>query len=245
MIINSISIIIVTYERFLATKRCIESIQNQKDVNYKLIIIDNGSSNSELIKYLRSLDAKFILRRNNYGLYKSLNYGISLTNAKTIAFLDCDMVLNSSWLKDLQKELDSSPDIGLVGPRYINPDGTLQEGFPRLSKDGWYGLNKEEMNVPSDCQYIAIGASVFKREAWEKVHGFDEGYFISHGDIDFCYKLRYNGQYRVRYVPNISIIHDHEYGKEKIYESVRFNDKIISTDFELFKKKWKEIYQKE
>lgn len=135
--------------------------------------------------------------------------------------------------------------MGLADSRYLNANGSLQEGFPVLRSDGWYGENDEDRRVPSDCQYIAIGCSLWRRSAWERVGGFDERYFISHGDIDFCYKLRYEAGLRIRYCPGSTVVHDHEYGKEEEYERVRFSQQICEADYGLFRRKWEFRYTAE
>jgi GT2 family glycosyltransferase len=241
---TKVSIVIVTYERLAATQRLIESLVRFTDYPYKLLLVDNASS-EKMREFLLKLDGKKLLLDRNYGLYKALNLGVTLTKTELVAFLDCDIVLRPAWLTALVNTIQMDRRIGLVGSRYLNPDGSLQEGYPILRPDGWYGSNKIDHSGIADCQYIAIGCSLFRTKAWENVGGFDESYFISHGDIDFCYKLRYQGGYRVIYCPNSSVVHDHTFGAEESYEKIRFDPLRISQDFNRFKAKWANYYSRE
>ena len=236
--------VIVTYQRILSTKRCLESFFGISPRPSQLLIVDNAS-NSAVRTYLETIPCEKLYLEKNLGLYKALNIGISLTDSDFIAFLDCDIVVTEGWWRALSAEITTVDDIALVGSRYLNANGSLHEGFPRLSPAGWYGSNLEERGYPSDCQYIAIGCSVFRRASWAQVGGFDENYFISHGDIDFCYKLRYECKSRVRYCPTSSVIHDHSFGKEEPYEKVRFDPNIILADSSRFRQKWEARYMRE
>ena len=238
------TIIIVTYERLELTQRCIESVLNNTSPPIKLVIVDNCSRN-EVKNYLVKVPGVKIFLDKNLGLYKALNYGIRMIDEELIAFLDCDIIVTRGWIEALTHEININNNIGLVGSRYFNPDGTLQEGYPVLNENGWYGENHIDKLESADCQYIAIGCSLFKRSAWQKVGGFDENYFISHGDIDFCFKLRYEAKLRVRYCPESTVIHDHNSRLEKNYEKLRFNSEICNKDYSLFKQKWEKKYKLE
>lgn len=237
-------LVIVTFERLAATRRCLEAVLASASRPSRLIIVDNGSR-PEMREYLKSVPAEHIWLDRNLGLYRALNLGVATASAELVAFLDCDIVVRDEWWDALASEVSSDSTVGLAGSRYLNPDGSLQEGYPVLSLDGWYGANTEDRRAPADCQYIAIGCSVFRRSCWQHVGGFDERYFISHGDIDFCYKLRYEAGVRVRYCPKSSVVHDHEYGKEVHYEATRFGKTTVTSDRELFQSKWRDKYHAE
>ena len=235
------TILVVTYERIEATKRCIDAVFKHTPQPLNLIIVDN-KSRGEVRNYLVEAPGMKLFLDENRGLYRALNLGVQLVQEEFIAFLDCDIVVTEGWWEALVTQVQSAPDTGLAGSRYVNPDGSLQEGYPVLSKEGWYGSNKLDLKIPADCQYIAIGCSVFRKSAWNAVGRFDESYFISHGDIDFCYKLRYEGNYRIRYCPSSSVVHDHSYFKEPEYESLRFKTDICDADYRRFQEKWEKIY---
>lgn len=238
------SLVIVTYERLAATRRCIDAVLASQSRPSRLIIVDNASR-PEVRDYLKSVPSEKIWLERNVGLYRALNLGVAATSDELVAFLDCDIVVREGWWEALASEVGGHQSVGLAGSRYLNADGTLQEGYPVLSADGWYGANDEDRQEASDCQYIAIGCSVFRRSCWSSVGGFDERYFISHGDIDFCYKLRYEAKVRVRYCPRSSVVHDHDYGKETDYEATRFNKATVADDCDLFRTKWRAKYSTE
>jgi GT2 family glycosyltransferase len=238
------TVLVVTYERLQLTKRCLDAVLANTNTPFNLIIVDNNSRADVRSCIMRYPGTKVLLDAN-VGFYRALNIGMKIASSELIAILDCDIVVPIGWWQALSSEVAATTDAGLAGARYTNSDGTLQEGYPRLSSDGWYGTNKEEVLHPADCQYIAIGCSVLRRSAWQKVGGFDESYFISHGDIDFCYKLRYEGDYRIRYCPECSAIHDRDEAREDAYESIRFDTNTCDADFNRFRRKWVPRYKHE
>jgi len=238
------TIIIVTFRRWAATQRCIDSVLRHTEPRPKLLIVDNGSPEvmrQDLLNY----PGRKLFFESNVGFYVALNTAMRLVDDDLVSILDSDIVVSDGWLASLCSEVLSSSDIGLAGSRYLNSTGTLQEGYPALRSDGWYGENSRDVLHSADCQYIAIGCSVMRRSSWQCVGGFDERYFISHGDIDFCYKLRYEGGYRVRYCPQSSVVHDHGFGREEEYERIRFDSNICDRDFALFRAKWQDRYSRE
>lgn len=238
------TIVIVTYERLELTARCVEAVLSSTPHPLDLIFVDNASREEIRHFLLRQPGVKLLLE-DNVGLYRALNLGIMLADSELIAFLDCDVIVRPGWWESLASEVEGDETVGLAGSRFLNADGSLQEGFPTLSPDGWYGRNQEDPTASADCQYVAIGCSVFRKSAWQRVGGFDEQYFISHGDIDFCYKLRYDGGYRVRYCPSSSVIHDRVAGREEEYEKIRFDSELCTADYTRFRKRWEKRYQQE
>jgi GT2 family glycosyltransferase len=237
-------VLIVTYNRLECTKRCIEAVLKYTPQPMTLILVDNASR-AEVKQFLMQETGIKVFLDENVGLYRALNIGTRLLDNELVAFLDCDIIVREGWWESLSAEVKNDPGVGLAGSRYLNCDGSLQEGYPLLTQNGWYGCSQVDLDQPADSQYIAIGCSVFRRSAWEKLGGFDEAYFISHGDIDFCYSLRYELGLRIRYCPRSSVVHDRTFGREEEYEATRFSTEICSADYRRFRQKWERRYTNE
>src|SRR5271157_897824 len=162
------TILVVTFERLQLTKRCIESVLTNTDAPIELYIIDN-SSRPEVRSCLMRYPGTKVFLDSNCGFYRALNIGMNLIQREYVAILDCDIVVPRGWWHALSGEVSAAPEVGLAGSRYTNIDGSLQEGYPRLGRDGWYGANSEDLSNPQNCQYIAIGCSVVRRSAWQAV----------------------------------------------------------------------------
>jgi glycosyltransferase involved in cell wall biosynthesis len=98
-----INIIIPTYNRELTIKRAIDSVLNQTYTNFKLIVIDDGSSDNTK-QILDSYKNKIIYYyQENKGVSSARNKGIKLSKGEYIAFLDSD----DEWKKNkLEKQID-------------------------------------------------------------------------------------------------------------------------------------------
>ncbi len=99
-------------------KKVINSIDNQTYDNFEVVIINDGSTNAELINYLKYLNnrKKYIVYDNykNEGLINSLNRGIKLCKGKYIARFDDDDISYCDRLKKQVDFLDRNPKVSVV-----------------------------------------------------------------------------------------------------------------------------------
>lgn len=191
---------IITYNPDISRLReNVEAIFPQVD---SLIIVDNASSNREVIKNLLSKQEKviFLYRDKNEGVAKALNIMASKANelgAEWLLTLDQDSVVADNIMSEYVKYVND-PTVGIITCRYIdrntdnNDQFTSQENrfIPRCITSGTY------MNL----------------EIWGQVGGFYEPLFIDQVDFDYCYTLKEHG-YRILQVGNTYLLH--EIGKSK------------------------------
>jgi glycosyltransferase involved in cell wall biosynthesis len=121
-----VSVIIPTYNRKTIVESAIWSVLNQSFKDYKIIVVDDGSTDSTK-KYLESLKLPItVVSKENGGVASARNEGIKNAQGKYIAFLDSD----DSWLSDKLKAqveyLESHSDIPLVyTDEYIEVNGEV------------------------------------------------------------------------------------------------------------------------
>src|SRR5262245_23299044 len=99
------SVVVVTYQRLLATKRCFEALLDCTH-GVELVVIDNASR-PEVRELVQSLPGIQVFLPENHGLYKALNIGVQLASTDRVAFLDTDIVVRPGWLEALIAELES------------------------------------------------------------------------------------------------------------------------------------------
>lgn len=128
-----ISVVVLNYMNYMETVNCVKSILRQENVNFHIVIVDNGSDN-ESFSYLKSTfrgeERIHVIRAGkNYGFAKGNNIGIHYARNKLNA--DCVLLLNSDtillgndYLYNMLSEIQEG--IGVVGSRIINRDGTEQ-----------------------------------------------------------------------------------------------------------------------
>ncbi len=146
-----------------------------------------------------------ILNKKNEGFSKANNQGLEIARGEYLFFLNNDTTVTKNWLTKLVKEIESDPKIGMVGPNLPPFDN------PKLVYGGGYvddsGIARHNYNKDKDVGQIGGAALLFKRELYNKIGGFDEGFSpIYFEETDFCERAHRAG-YRVVFVPESTVIH--------------------------------------
>lgn len=171
-------IIILVWNQLAFTKDCINSILNNTDGDYSIIIIDNGS-NDETRSYLESLKkmdkpAVSIIRNDkNLGFVKAANQGMALSKAPYMCLLNNDTLVTKDWLKIMLNTIKSARDIGIVNPSSNNLGQRPANGEP---------IELYAENLKKDAgKFVELGAAIgfcmlIKHEVIDRIGVFDEIY---------------------------------------------------------------------
>lgn len=165
-----ISVIIPTYNCELYIIEAIESVLQQDECLYEIIVIDDGSTDKtkEILEPYEDRIRYFL--QTNQGVAAARNHGISQANGDLIAFLDADDYFLPGKLAAQANKFKEQPDIGIVhsGWRRVNAEGGDSfdvrpwEYVPQLDLAGWL---RWKPVLPS--------AMMFRREWLDYVSGFD------------------------------------------------------------------------
>ncbi len=210
-----VSVIIPVYNQIAYTWQCLESIlKNTEDVAYEIIIADDQSSD-DTVKLAQKVSGIHICRTpENLGFLKNCNLAAKQARGKYILFLNNDTEVCPGWLKSLVELIESDPSIGMVGSKFIYPDGRLQEagGILWSNGSGWnYGRfddpDKAAYNYVKDVDYISGACIMLPLALWRQLGGFDERFAPAYcEDADLAFAVRDAG-YRVVYQPKSVVIH--------------------------------------
>ena len=108
------------------------------------------------------------------------------------------------------------PDTGVIAPRVLDPEGRIEDNARRFptpttlcAKALGVGarLDYPITSEPFEPDWVAGMFMLFKAEAFRRVGGFDERYFLYYEDVDICARLRSIG-FRIRVDPMTTVIHD-------------------------------------
>lgn len=168
-----IDIIMPVYNSEETVEDAIKSVLNQTHTNYKLIIVDDGSTDkTEVIckKYLEDNRVRYH-KVEHGGISKALNAGISLATANYIARQDSDDEWLPWHLDFLLNELDSNPNLDIIGSKVIDTESRLPEGIIRSD---FNNLSGEKLWLALAYENIFNHATViFKKEAYEQAGKYD------------------------------------------------------------------------
>ena len=227
-----VSAILVNYNAGDELRRALQSLTDEMhEMRWEAAIVDNASTDgSEAIVAEFKSHASLIENRENLGFARAVNQGLARTTAPLVLIMNPDCRLVAGAIATLRSELALHEYCAIVGPRILNPDGSVQ-GSARGDPDmltGLFGrtaslarlmpwLRISQRNVVSDAairsghqsvvvDWLSGACMLVRREALQKMKGFDERYFLYWEDADLCRRLRGAG-YHVRYVPGATAIH--------------------------------------
>lgn len=217
-----ISIVIVNWNARRHLCDCLSSImkQSRSGVSLEVIVVDNASTDDSAPAVRRMFpDLKLIENTENVGFARANNQGIQLAQGEFVLLLNPDTIVLDNSLMTLLQVMRSNPQIGIVGPRLVNQDGSIQPSvmkFPSLSTT-MMGFMRRRLRGGSkilppegaDVCYVACvsGACLMvRRVAFGDVGLLDESYLMYGEDLDFCYRVSRAG-WNVAYTPVASIVH--------------------------------------
>lgn len=220
-----VSIIIVNYNTLDITKNCIDSIyKSNTKVKFEIIVVDNGSTDGSK-EYFSSLvekynNFKYIYNTANLGFSKANNLGIKNSVGDYLLLLNSDTIVLSDAIDKLLGFTCSRNNVGVVGPKLLNKDGSLQSScfnFPTIRRaiDQYWRKKGEKLDkfAPKEVNPVVVDAVVgaaflITPEARKKVGLLDEKYFFYYEDLDFCRRVSRSGL-RTFYFPSSEVIHLH------------------------------------
>lgn len=167
---DRVDIIIPVFNELEVTKSCFESIRNNTDTPYRLIVVDNGSDKETgaFLEMYANGDSSVHLIRNasNAGWVKAVNQGIAASAANFICVMNNDTVVRTrSWLKMLLEVASMEEDIGLVNPCF------------KVKCEPCRGPYVEIDFCRGYCIFI-------KRAVINRIGGLDEAYGLGYYDDD-------------------------------------------------------------
>ncbi|PIE51310.1 hypothetical protein CSA37_12225 [Candidatus Fermentibacteria bacterium] len=188
----------------------------------ELLVFDNGSSDGSDIEAEKEWGDRSWFRMvrspENLGFAAGANRAVLKDiDSRIVVLANSDTAFRPGSLETLLRKADEHPEAGMLGPRLLWPDGTLQRSlrdfpFPgKLLRENIPFLKgKAAINDPH-CRerYVDwfVGAvMVFRRDIFLSAGGFDEDFFFYHEETELQYRLFRNG-YRSLFVPEAEVIH--------------------------------------
>lgn len=211
----NISVIIPTYNSWATLKECISSIQKQTLKPFEIIVVDNASSDdtSQKVKAMFP-KVKLITLTTNTGVTGGRNKGIDNVSSKSeyVLFLDHDMIADKNMLLELLKVLQSNSQIGIVTPKIYYWGNKKRIWSAGTGINLWTGQvlfrggdDVGQYEKVEEVQ-VAPAAILVKKDVIRKIKSFDDCYFVTYEDTDFCFRAREKG-FKTFYSPSALAYH--------------------------------------
>jgi GT2 family glycosyltransferase len=253
-----VSLIIPTRNSLNLIKQCVESVLAKTTYsNYEIIIIDNGSDDSDTLSYFQELIAKpniQVFRDDGPFNYSALNNAaVKIAKGEIICLLNNDIeVISPDWLSEMVSHA-LRPEVGAVGAKLYYPKETIQHagvilGISRIAGHAHKDFPRKNQgyirraNLIQSFSAVTAACLVIRKSIFESLGGLNEtDLTVSFNDIDFCIRVREAG-YRNIWTPYAELYH-HEsatrgyedtpekqarFGKESIYLRQRWGDLLLN-----------------
>ncbi len=258
-----ISIIIVNYRSKGKLANCLESIRclDTSGLLVQTVVVENASGD-DLHELRDKYNFNLIESGRNLGMGGGNNLGISACLGRYILVSNPDISFSPDAVKKMYQYLESHPEAGLVAPKLINPDGSLQYScfrFPKLLMPfarrtslgkffsaylDEYLMKDQEHDSTMAVDWVLGACFMVRRGGVGFEHGrlFDERYFMYFEDTDLGRRIKRAGQ-KVIYYPEAIVIHDHiRASAQKPWYRAVISDKIAREHIKSWLKyfwKWK------
>lgn len=223
-----LSVIIVSWNAKSFLLECLKSVIEQTaQFDTEIIVVDNASIDGSVDAVRAGFpQVKLIKNTANLGFAKANNIGIAQSSGEYVCLINSDVTVLEGCIRNMADYLDENPRIGMLGPKILNSDGSLQSScrgfptlwnnlcralaldsfFPRLQVFGgnmmryWRHDEIRSVEVLSGCFWMV------RREALDGVGLLDERFFIYAEDIDWCRRF-HESRWDVMFFPLAEAVH--------------------------------------
>ena len=208
---------------------CLKSISMfTKCGSFEIIVVDNNSNDGsiEFLKY-QYPEVKLIINLRNEGYTKAINKALRLSKGKYKVVLNPDTELMPNAVDIMINYMESTKNIGIIGPKVLNMDGSFQkscrrgvatpravfsyflglsEKYPDNEKFTEYHLNHLDENIIHEVSGVSGSCMIINNDLINKIGYFDERYFAYQEDSDYCLTAIKNG-WKIYYNPHAIVVH--------------------------------------
>jgi GT2 family glycosyltransferase len=221
------SVVIVDYDSWPLTLRCIGALQDTGREDFEVIIVANGPSESPELPSVAS-GVRAIRNPANAGFARACNQGISVAAGELVVLINPDAKVEKGFFDLVEAFFAESPGAGVAGPRVLDSDGEVQLSarreigllssilgrtslltrlFPKSSMVKSQFPALEELGGPTSVDWVSGACMISRRRTLERLGGLDERFFMYFEDADLCRRARAAG-WGVFYLPEVEVTHE-------------------------------------
>jgi GT2 family glycosyltransferase len=211
-----VSILVAAYNHIDMTLECVASIAacTEPGDDFEVLVADDASTDATAQVLAGIGNLRVVSQPENLGFLRNCNAAAMQARGRYLLLLNNDAQVTPGWLHALLAAIDGHEDVGATGPRFVYPDGMLQEAGAALRRDGtsemigygdWPG--QPQYNYRRNVDYVSGACLLLRRADFESLGGFDERYAPAYcEDVDLCLRLRERGK-RIVYCPDSLLVH--------------------------------------
>ncbi|SHL66719.1 hypothetical protein SAMN05444414_12542 [Roseovarius marisflavi] len=244
-----LSIVIVNWNTRKMTRECLASVSSGLgDLAAEILVVDNASTDGSADMVEADFPEVALIRNSeNRGFAAANNQGFNMARGKHVLLLNTDTLVHGNALPASVVWLNAHPDVGAMGCRVLNTDGSVQltcsmypsvlnqilqlsglsklrhpRFFGRHSMTHWLRDSEREVEVISGC-YLLVRRSVI-----DQIGLLDENFFFFGEETDWCKRMRDAG-WRLMFAPVGEITHHGSVSARKLdyHRDVLLSESIV------------------
>lgn len=250
-----ISVVIVTWNARQIVSQCLEALTaHQSRYSFEIILVDNASTDGtpDMVEQ-RFPQVTLIRNSENLGFAKANNIGIRRATGRYVCLMNSDIIIRDGCFDRLLEYQESHPDVGILAPKLLNPDLSLQRSckslptlwivlcealaFDRLFPRSrfWGGRLWEffDYNSIREAPVIPAAFWMVRREVFDQIGLLDEQFFFYGEDNDFCRRVG-DEEFKIVFHPEAEAIHYHQGSSSGT--PVRFHVQLQRSTVQYFRK---------
>jgi GT2 family glycosyltransferase len=226
-----VSIIIINYNTFNLTCKCIQSvIEKTHDIDYEIILVDNASTERDPEEFINIFPNLILLKSNeNLGFAKGNNLGIKHAKGEYVLLLNSDTELINNAVKTCIDQLQTNKSIAVISSALYSYDNSIQKQCNYQESIWRTGLELLRLHklLPSKYRGKILQGSysdhlslMFTDKVWGTFFLFSkqilgqfpesklqDDYFMYGEDVQWCYFIRNVLKKKILYYPEAKIFH--------------------------------------
>lgn len=218
-----ISVIIINYNGKSYLEKCLKSLSKINYSNIETILVDNNSSDSSLEFVKKNYPDIVVLNLDkNYGFARPNNMATKIAKGDYFLFLNNDTEVTPNFINELLVVSETDHHIAILQSLLLKPNNEVDSSGDFIDK---LGIVYNSKIIPTKVRSIssARGASMMiRRNAFEKLDGFDEKFFVSFEDVDLGWRA-WILDYKVVLVPQSIVYHIGGQTIKKLKSGVAFH----------------------
>lgn len=223
-----LSITICSWNTIDDLRLCLQSLERVRDeARFEVIVVDNNSEDGSDQMVAKEFEwVRLFAMKENLGFTGGHNFAFTQIKGRHIFPLNSDTVVHAGAIKGLMEYLVAHPEAGVIAPKLLNPDGSLQLScrrfpnpvaalfrntpigrlFPNNKFTREYLMQDWDHDGPREVDWVSGAAFIARGELTDKIGLFDPEYFMFCEDVDLCYQCWKQG-FKVVYLPHLTITH--------------------------------------
>ncbi len=228
-----VTIIIPNYNGKQLLENCIRTLERQTCRDFRLLIVDNGSTDESRTVTSETLDMEWIFLKENTGFCGAVNVGIARTNTPYFLLLNNDTEAEEHFVAEMLAGIRKSGRIFSCSAQMLDYRNRelIDNAGDYYTVFGWAlarGKGRRAAHYGREAEVFSScgGAAIYRTEAVRRIGRFDERHFAYLEDVDIGYRARIYG-YRNRYLPAAKVYHvgsattGTRYNEKKVFLAAR------------------------